>query len=283
MTGPTSLAALHAEFDRLQARLAEPMDADARAEAKQAIVTLFRQTETAIAEYAEFKESIRELVDRFKALPAEPAPTSSVRHDHIGATTWIERGWTALAGGDWQEAERAFREAMARDGTSHTASALLGWALFHGQRYDEAMQYCLQVLVQEPDHGLARVALGAICLRKGITGEAIEHLTRASRSAGDPRAALYANYWLGVAYLEREMAEDALEFLRRAVALGPNLAEGWCELGRALWNIGRAAEAREAWSVGARIRHSPHGARAATLLAEHGPGGAASVESSPSS
>ena len=52
---------------------------------------------------------------------------------------------------------------------------------------------------------------------------------------------------------------------------------------RALWNIGRPAEAREAWSVGARIRHSPHGARAATLLAEHGPGGAASVESSPSS
>ncbi len=99
MTGPISLAALRAEFDRLQARLAEPMDADARAEAKQAIVTLFRQTETAIAEYAEFKESIRELVDRFKALPAEPAPTSSVRHDHIGATTWIERGWTALAGG----------------------------------------------------------------------------------------------------------------------------------------------------------------------------------------
>ena len=33
MTGPISLAALRAEFDRLQARLAEPMDADARAEA----------------------------------------------------------------------------------------------------------------------------------------------------------------------------------------------------------------------------------------------------------
>jgi tetratricopeptide (TPR) repeat protein len=269
MTHLTSINALRAEFDRLHARLQGRLDTVARAEVKQAIVALFRETEAAIAEYAEFKEAIRELVERFKALPAEAVPGGSVRHDHIGATTWIERGWTALAGGDWQEAERAFREAIARDATSLTAEALLGWALFYGHRYDDAMQHCLQVLVKDQDHGLARVALGAVCLRKGITGEAIEHLTRASRSAGDPRAALYANYWLGVAYLDREMAEDALEFLRRAVTLGPNLAEGWCELGRALWSGGHHAEAREAWTVGARIRHSPHGARAAALLAEH--------------
>lgn len=269
MTRPTSLSALRAEFDRLHARLQVPLDAEGRSEVKQAIVSLFRETEAAIADYAEFKETIRELVERFKALPADAPPVGSVRHDHIGATTWIERGWTALAGGDWQEAERAFREAIARDATSLTAEALLGWALFYGRRYDDAMQQCLQVLVKDQDHGLARVALGAVCLRKGITGEAIEHLTRARRSAGDPRAALYANYWLGVAYLDREMADDALEFLRRAVTLGPNLAEGWCELGRALWSAGHHAEAREAWTVGARIRHSPHGARAAALLAEH--------------
>ncbi len=278
MTGPIALAALRAEFDRLHARLQEPMDAADRAETRHAIVALFRQTEAAIAEYAEFKESIRELVDRFKALPGEPAPAGSVRHDHIGATTWVERGWTALAGGEWQEAERAFREAIARDATSMTAEALLGWALFYGRRYDEAMQHCLQVLVKDPEHGLARVALGAVCLRKGITGEAIEHLTRASRTAGDPRAALYANYWLGVAYLDRDMADDALEFLRRAVTLGPNLAEGWCELGRALWATGHHGEAREAWTVGARIRHSPHGARAAGLLADHAAGSTASPE-----
>lgn len=269
MTRPIAISALRAEFDRLHARLQAPLDPTARGEVKQAIVALFRETEAAITEYAEFKETIRELVERFKALPAEPAPSASVRHDHIGATTWVERGWTALAGGDWQEGERAFREAIARDATSLTAEALLGWALFYGHRYDDAMQHCLQVLVKEPDHGLARVALGAVCLRKGITGEAIEHLTRASRAAGDPRAALYANYWLGVAYLDRDMPEDALEFLRRAVTLGPNLAEGWCELGRALWSARRQPEAREAWAVGAHIRHSPHGARAAALLAEH--------------
>ncbi len=105
-----------------------------------------------------------------------------------------------------------------------------------------------------------------MCLRKGIVGEAIEHLTRVTRPGGDPRATLYANYWLGVAYLEREMHGDAVEFLRRAVTLGPNLGEGWTELGRALWLQGHQADATEAWGVGARIRHSPHAARCAELL-----------------
>src|SRR5690606_2361682 len=103
-------------------------------------------------------------------------------------------------------------------------------------------------------------AVGAICLRKGITGEAIEHLSRAVRSGGDPRAMLYAHYWLGVAYLEREMLSDAIEVLRKAVTMGPNLAEGWTELGRAYWLKSEPQQAREAWQTGAAIRHSPFAA-----------------------
>jgi Flp pilus assembly protein TadD len=110
------------------------------------------------------------------------------------------------------------------------------------------------------------VVVGATCLRKGIIGEAIEHLSRVAARPNDARAALYANFWLGVAYLQRDMHADAVEFLRRAVTLGPNLAEGWTELGRALWYHGRVAEAREAWTVGAGIRHSPHAARCVKLI-----------------
>ena len=130
------------------------------------------------------------------------------------------------------------------------------------------------MLLREPEHGLARVAVGAICLRKGIVGEAIEHLSRAAAKKGDARAELYANFWLGVAYLERDMQSDAVEFLRRAVTQGPNLAEGWTELGRAQWLRGKHAEAREAWKTGAAIRHSPHAMRCATLLETVAEGGA---------
>jgi tetratricopeptide (TPR) repeat protein len=266
------LPSLRTEYERLHRRLEGAVPDAERADLKQAIVALFKRTEQEIAELAEFKETIRHLVERFKELPPPiargggPSPSQSVRHDHLGASTYLERGWTALAMGQWGEAEQLLREALARDATSSAGQALLGWALLHQDRGDETLQLCLQVLLREPDHGLARTAVGAVCLRKGIVGEAIEHLTRVVRGSSDSRAVLYANYWLGMAYLARDMAADAVEFLRRAVTLGPNLAEGWVGLGQALWWAGQRTEAREAWLVGAKIRHSPHAAQAAELL-----------------
>lgn len=271
MTSDT-LAGLKEEFDRLAARIGRPIPAHERNAIKADIVALFKRTESQIAELSAFKEEIRQLVDGFKALPAQGQPASR-RHDHLGASTHLERGWSALAVGDWAAAQSQLRQAVELDGTSTTAQALLGWALMYENRNDEALELCLQVLVREPEHGLARVAVGAICLRKGIVGEAIEHLSRAAEQSTDGRATLYANFWLGVAYLERDMQSDAAEFLRRAVTQGPNLAEGWTELGRALWLNGRHTEAREAWTAGSGIRHSPHAARCVKLLETVAAGG----------
>jgi tetratricopeptide (TPR) repeat protein len=257
-------AGLKAEFDRIAAALACPVPAGERRALSAAIVALFKRTDVQIAELTEFKERIRELVDGFKALPSSGG--ASVRYDHLGASSHVERGWSALAAGEWCASREQFQQALSLDPTSTTAQALLGWAMMYDNQHDEALQVCLQVLVREPEHGLARVAVGAICLRKGIVGEAIEHLSRAAARTGDARAALYANFWLGVAYLERDMQTDAVEFLRRAVTQGPNLAEGWSELGRALWLRGQQDGAREAWTNGAAIRHSPHATRCAKLL-----------------
>lgn len=258
------LEPLEREFARLQALIAAAPPPAQRGAVRAEIVALFRRTEAALTELASFKERIRELVDAVKALPDIPAV--SVRHDHIGASTHIERGWSAIASGDWAGAQRELQQAASLDGTNVVAPALLGWALMYENRHDEALQICLQVLLRDPEQGLARVAVGAICLRKGIVGEAIEHLSRALARSTDARVSLYANYWLGAAYLEREMHNDAIEFLRRAVSLGPNLAEGWTELGRALWLRGRHAEANEAWQVGAGIRHSLHARRCSELM-----------------
>jgi tetratricopeptide (TPR) repeat protein len=263
---------LRTEFNRLASMLDRPMTSEQRAEVKGAIVALFKHTESAIAELASFKESIRELVDRFKALPGDH-PSRTVRYDHIGASTYIDKGWSELAAARWGQAESMLREALVLDPDNSVAQSLLGWSLLHQDRSDEALQLCLQVLLREPEHGLARVAVGAICLRKGILGEAIEHLTRAASKPGDARAVLYANYWLGVAYLERDMSSDAVEFLRRAVTLGPNLAEGWLELGRGLWFLGKEVEAREAWTIGSGLRHSPHAARSLSMLETVAAGG----------
>lgn len=269
MTDTDSLERLQREFDRLGERMSGHPDAAARLQLKDDIIALFRRSEIQIERLGEFKESIRGLIDRFKQLPPPEAPihsSGSVRHDHIGASTAAERGWSALAAGDWQQAEQLLGEAIERDASHDDAEALLSWALMHQGREDEALEHCLKVLVRVPDHGLARTAVGAICLRKGVTGEAIEHLGRVSGQSSDPRAKLYANYWLGVAYLEREMYGDAVEVLGRAVAIGPNLAEAWAELGRGEWLMGRHPEARSSWLAGGAIRHSPFAQRSRDLL-----------------
>ena len=79
--------------------------------------------------------------------------------------------------------------------------------------YDEALGNFSKVLMKEPANALARINVGYICLKKGIFGEAIEHLSKAIRLDNDRKATLYAHYYLGLVYLEREMYEDAQTFL----------------------------------------------------------------------
>ncbi|MEI2721140.1 MAG: tetratricopeptide repeat protein [Gemmatimonadales bacterium] len=267
-----NLPELQAEYARLATALAMAPSAEQRAAIKADIVTLFRRTETLIADVATFKESIRELVDRFKTLPGEAAV--SVRHDHIGASSYIERGWSALASADWAAAATALREAIARDATSMTARALLAWALVRTGEVDAAVTLCRPILEADPANGLARVAVGVALLQREQLDDAAVHLGHVTASASaDPRAVLYAHYWLGVVALRRGEFGAAVESLRRAVTLGPNLGEGWAELGIALWHAGATADAREAWRIGAGIRHSPHGGRCRDLEALTASGG----------
>jgi tetratricopeptide (TPR) repeat protein len=68
-------------------------------------------------------------------------------------------------------------------------------------------------------------------------------------------------------YFEREMFEDAESFLRKAIALGPNLVEAYYELGRVLWFGGNAESAQTAWREGVTAnKFSPWGKRCGELL-----------------
>ncbi len=104
--------------------------------------------------------------------------------------------------------------------------------------YDDALGTFSKVLMKEPANSLARINVGYICLKKRIFGEAIEHLSKAIRLDNDRKATLYAHYYLGLVYLEREMFEDAVTFLQKTLQLGPNLIEAYYELGRANWFAG---------------------------------------------
>jgi tetratricopeptide (TPR) repeat protein len=121
--------------------------------------------------------------------------------------------------------------------------------------------------MREPSNALARINVGYICFKKGIFGEAIEHLSKAIRIDNDKKATLYAHFYLGLVYLEREMYEDAENFFQKTLLLGPNLLEAYYEMGRAYWFNGQRDEAIDAWKRGfAANKFNPWAKRCAELL-----------------
>ena len=187
--------------------------------------------------------------------------------DHIGASTFIEKGWSRLSLGDYAAAEAALTRALELSPGDAQAEALLGWAQMSAEKFDAALATFRRVLAREPSNALARINVGYICLKKRAFGEAIEHLSKAIRVDNDRKATLYAHFYLGLVYLEREMYDDAENFFRKAIELGPNLIEAYYEMGRAYWFGGRKQEAMDAWKRGlAANKFSSWSKRCAELI-----------------
>ena len=271
-----TLAAYRAQFAAIDKRLDEGIDQHAeRAKVKAGIVALFRSVEARITELTALKDEIKTLVDKWKALqvldgssaPEFAAEKPVVHADHIGASTFIEKGWSRLSLGDHEGAEQALLKAIELSPGDPQSQALLGWAQMLQQKYDEALMSFQKVLMKEPANSLARINVGYICLKKKIFGEAIEHLSKAIRLDNDRKAVLYAHFYLGLVYLEREMYEDAQTFFHKTLALGPNLIEAYYELGRAHWFNDEQDAARQVWQQGfATNKFNPWGKRCAEIL-----------------
>jgi tetratricopeptide (TPR) repeat protein len=276
-------------YGALQQRLAgqdAPKELDTL---KAEIGALFKQLEQEIGELSTLRDDVKQLVERWKTLraqnggsgnsgvhgavvPPSNAPQFTgerpvVRADHIGASTFIEKGWSKLSLGDHEGAEASLRKSLELSPNDPQAEALLGWALMLQEKYDDALLMFQKVLMRQPQNALARINVGYICLKKRIFGEAIEHLSRAIRLDNDKKAMLYAHFYLGLVYLERDMFEDAQTFFRKTIALGPGLIEAYFELGRAFWFNGQRDEAIEIWKSGfAANKFNPWGKRCAEVL-----------------
>lgn len=249
---PEALAAeLRAELLGIATLLEGTPDGATREAAKRRIVTLFKRVDATLGELAQLKGEIRGLVDRYKQLSAEAGAEPPIHRDHLGASTFVEKGWSLISLGDPAGAIQALNRALELSPGDPQAQSLLGWAEMQSGRLDDALLTFSRVLAREPGNALARVNVGYICLKKRVFGEAIEHLSRVIKLDSDPKASLYAHYYLGLVYLERGMFGDAQSFLRQAIALGPNLIEAYHDLGRAQWWAGQRDEARATWATGA--------------------------------
>jgi Flp pilus assembly protein TadD len=275
MSTPPLFSELEARYERIRGELDRVKPAE-REKVREEIVGLFRETEAALEHLTGFKERIRELVDRYKQIAAEAAAAAkaapsagTTRSDHLGSSTYIERGWSAIAAGDHARAIKELERALELAPNDPQAESLLGWAQMLREQYDEALYTYYKVLSKDPNNPLARVNLGYICLKKGIFGEAIEHLSRVIKLDSDRKATLYANFYMGLVYLEREMFDDARSFFRRTLELGPNLLEAYWEIGHTFYLEERMGEAAAAWRQGMETnRFNLWGERCAKALAK---------------
>jgi tetratricopeptide (TPR) repeat protein len=274
--GPEQVvAALRDEFQAIASALEGSPPRLPREELKRRIIGLFKRVDGALGELGQLKEEIRGLVNRYKQTAADESPPGpgpaghepQIHRDHLGASTYIEKGWSLISLGEPAGAIQALDRALELSPGDPQALSLLGWAQMLADQLDDALGTFSKVLMKEPANALARVNVGYICLKKKIFGEAIEHLSRVIRIDNDRKASLYAHYYLGLVYLERGMMTDAELFLRKAISLGPNLIEAYYDLGRAQWYAGQRDQARATWEQGASAnRFAPWARRCQELL-----------------
>ena len=268
----TEMASAHrALVEALAARLDAPDAVSERDAIRADLIALGKALEHDLTELSALKEEAKALVERWKHLQGSAAPAFSADRpvvvDHIGASTFIEKGWSRISLGDYVGAEESLHKALNLVPNDPQAESLLGWSQMLQEKYDEALMQFQKVLMREPANALARINVGYICLKKRIFGEAIEHLSRAIRLDSDRKATLYAHFYLGLVYLERDMFEDAQTFFQKTLVLGPNLIEAYYELGRAYWFNGQRDEAMQTWRDGfAANKFNPWGKKCAEVL-----------------
>lgn len=243
---------------------------------KREIIGLFKTVDQSITDLTALKEDIRKLVDDYKQLsqaatgdqaPQFTGAVPAMHSDHLNASTYIEKGWSLISLGDHPGAIQALEKALELAPGDVQAESQLGWAQMLNGDYDDALATFQQVLMKEPANSLARINVGYICLKKRIFGEAIEHLSKAIRLDNDKKATLYAHYYLGLVYFEREMYEDAQTFFEKTLKLGPNLIEAYYQLGRAQWHADNADAAKDTWKRGFKAnKFSPWGKRCQEVL-----------------
>ncbi len=270
-----TLTALRAGYRQISGRLDSARTPEARDALKKDIISLFKTVDQAITDLGSLKEDIRVLVDKYKQmagfLAGEQTPEFSaapVLHaDHIGASTFIEKGWSLLSLGDFEGAIQALRKALKLSPGDIQAETLLGWAQMQHGDYDDALASFQTVLNKDATNSLARINVGYIHLQKRMFKEAIEHLSKAIKMDNDKKATLYAHLYLGQVFAAREMFEEAQTFFQKTLGLGPNLLEAYYELGRSQWFAGEPDEAKQTWERGFKAnKFNPWGKKCKDML-----------------
>lgn len=170
-----------------------------------------------------------------------------IQSTRVNITTLIDKGWNQIVTGKYKEAIETLKRAKKMDPQNVKVYNLLGWAYIHLEKYDKSSLVFQEVLKLDPTNEMAQANLGYINHKKGLYGEAIEKLSMIEKKAKNKQAVLYALFYLGLVYFEREMYEDSIEFLNKAISVGPNLYEAYYYLGMAYEKMEMNNLSRQIW------------------------------------
>jgi serine/threonine protein kinase/Tfp pilus assembly protein PilF len=141
---------------------------------------------------------------------------------------------------DWKRTEREFRRALELNPSDADTYDYYARMLSALGRHDEAAEAHRRA--QELDPTTHKTEVPADLLRGGRYDEALEEALKALDF--DPTSAR-AHATLGWAYLKKDTPDRGIAELRRAVELAPGHGMWLAQLGQALAELGRIAEARE--------------------------------------
>jgi tetratricopeptide (TPR) repeat protein len=258
VTSPT-IEELRSRIEALRETLDSGGDRDV---IRQDLIRLTRETEEAIAKLQELRDELGPLARRYRELfPREEAAPPGRRVDHLGAATFRERGWSALAGGEYERAARELSAAIELDPEDPAAAAMLAWAHVRLEDWEAASGLIARGVGGDGAYPLAQVVAALLDLRAGSPELAVERLDAVVRAGTDRTATMYAHLYSGVAREAAGELREAQASYRRAIELGPNLTEAFWELGRCLLAAGQQDLALDVWRAGGENRFNPWGER----------------------
>jgi arylsulfatase A-like enzyme/Flp pilus assembly protein TadD len=175
-------------------------------------------------------EAIRLAYDIAEERPDMPLPYSFL------ATMLMKRG-------DFQQALKVMRTARERGAAHPDLLRQLGLTLVRAGQPQEALAV-LEPLAKNADDPAARSHLAAALTGLGRGEEAMQVLEEVIADHPDYAPAHDTMAYIALQQEDFQLAQDAA---RRAIAIDPQLASAWNNLGVALYNLQRPAKALDAW------------------------------------
>ena len=151
-----------------------------------------------------------------------------------------ERAQGALRSGDFESAEKIYREMVAKDGRDAEARLGLSHALLKQRKNQDAYDQAARVLAVDPLSARAHALLGAAMLNSGDFRLSVEEFRTALSFREDEVLALAG---LAMVDFYENRGQQSLAGLRRAAFLDPNEPDHFYNLGQAAARYERYKEA----------------------------------------